>query len=402
MESRKLRAWSCLAVGLGLVSQAVNAKVALDPQSIDLEPFRLVPMVSAELRQDDNIYSLSSGEVDSLVAIISPSLVLAAQDRENSYTAQYALKAGLYDADGDDNYLDHIFKVNGHFEPSSRFRFDAGVGYSFLHDDRGTGFSSGQGLAFIQAMSGVDEYTLASLNGGVEYGAADAVGRVVLNGSFNQKRYDRDVVADVRDNDTLNSLLGFRFRLMPKTSLLLDYERVDTSYEGGVTPDTLDNRFLVGLQWENSAQTTGKLRIGDGRREVSGEEDRSSFTWDAGVVWSPLEYSSFTFDGGQRETDGDFPTVSIESKTFALGWNHDWSDRVSSRLSYSLGTDDHAVVTGNPSRSDDQTSISANVNYQMRRWLVFGAGLTSSERESNQSQFDNQRQIFSINAQVSL
>lgn len=402
MESWKVGRLSALAVAVGLVSQGVQAAVALDPQSIDLEPFRLVPSLSAELRQDDNIYNLSSNEVDSLIYIISPSVSLVAQDRENSYSVDYGFKAGFYDADGDDNYIDHNLNARGHFEPNGRFRFNLGAGYSILHDDRGTGATSGLGLAGIKLLGEPDQYTQTSLSGGAEYGAQDAAGLVVFNAGINQKRYDRDLAAQQRDFDGLNTLLGFRLRLMPKTTMLLDYEREDTNYKANVTPDTLDSRYLIGLSWENSAQTTGKVRLGNSKRDVSGGADISGFTWDAGVVWSPLEYAKFTFDGGERTTNGDFPAVSVDGKFYTLGWNHDWSERVSTRLSYDLRQEEYENASGNNYRSDDSTTIALSANYQMRRWLVLGASISNFERDSNLGNFDNNRNIIAINAQASL
>ena len=106
---------------------------------------------------------------------------------------------------------------------------------------------------------------------------------------MSQKRYARDFVAFGRDNDTLSSLLGLRARVMPKTTLLVDYEYTDTNYKTdlvkGGTADTQDNRILAGVSWENTAQTTGKLRLGQGKRAIEAGADINKFTWDLGVIW---------------------------------------------------------------------------------------------------------------------
>ena len=52
--------------------------------------------------------------------------------------------------------------------------------------------------------------------------------------------------------------------------VLANYEYTDTNYKTdlvkGGTADTQDNRILAGVSWENTAQTTGKLRLGQGKR----------------------------------------------------------------------------------------------------------------------------------------
>jgi polysaccharide biosynthesis protein VpsM len=403
MDSMKKLALLSAVVAFSAVETG-RAAVALDPQAFDLEPFRFIPTLTAEAKQDSNIYLLSADEVSSFVTILKPTFDLVAQDRDNTYTARYMAIAGFY-TEGDNNYVDNIFKVNAHVEPTGRFRFDAGAGYSFLHDDLGTGATEGLSLAALEAIGGPDKYNLAALNGGVEYGAQDAAGQVALNLDFGQKRYDRQVAADARDMDSLNSLLEFRLRIMPKTKLLLDYEYSKGSYDNALTAasaDYTENAYFLGVTWDSTASTTGKVRVGSNKRDVASGRAPSGLAWDVGVVWTPLERSRFTLDGRRRLQDGTFPTLSIDSRSLAVGWAHDWSTRIESKLTAGLGKDDHEIQTGFAPRADDSTTLGLVVNYQMRRWLVLGAGVSSTSRDSTQDQYDYDRKVFALNAQLSL
>ncbi len=401
----KKLALSSIAVAVGMASLAAQARVALDPQGVDLEPFLFVPSLEVGMRQDSNIYSLPSGqEVDSLVVTVAPTLRLVAQDRDNHYSVQYGLAAGLYSEDSNDNFIDHKLDVAAHFEPTSRFRFDVSGGYAILHDDRGTGFSEGKGLPFILAMSEPDQYTRMALGGGVGYGAEEAVGQIRFGLGLAQKRYDLDDRAAARDLDTLNMELGLSLRLMPKTKMLFDIEREQGKYDNASTAavsDYTETRFLVGLAWEATGKTTGKVRLGNSNRELESGNDLSKFTWTAGVVWSPREHSRFTFDGGQRTNDGTLPTRAIENTNYTLGWEHDWSERLESRISYGMSTDDHDRVD-NVKREDELTTIAASLNYQMRRWLVLGAGISLRSRDSTATGFEYDRDVYSLNALISL
>lgn len=393
-----------VGVATASLAQSAQAKVALDPQAFDLEPFRLIPTLLTELRQDSNIYNLSNNEVSSSVVIIQPTLDLVAQDRDNVYSARYSLKSGMFSEDAA-NYLDNMFSVKAHIEPTGRFRFDLGAGYNLLHDDLGTGYTEGLGAQSIARWGSPDTYDLATVNGGLEYGAADAAGQIALNLDFSQKRYDRLQPAVARDLDALNSSLEFRLRIMPKTKLLLDFEHSKGDYvyqQTASVSDYTEKRYLVGVTWESSANTTGKVRVGTAKRDKANGDSPSKFNWDVGVVWTPMDRSKFTLDGFEKFQDGTYPTTTIDSRNITLGWTHDWSDRWQSILKAGIGKDDHDVVAGFPGRQDDNVNYGLALNYQMRRWLILGAGAAVNNRDSTQNTYDHDRTIFSLNAQLSL
>jgi hypothetical protein len=137
-------------------------------------------------------------------------------------------------------------------------------------------------------------------------------GSLLLNLGLTNKRYDRTVAAVARDMDTLNYGVGFRYRVMPKTKVTFDIERSEGSYKNAATANTSDfeqTAFLVGATWENSAQTTGKIRFGQTERKVESGFDKSRFTYDANVTWSPRELTRFNFALSNGFSDGTLPTA---------------------------------------------------------------------------------------------
>ena len=404
MDIMKKLTLSSLTAAIALSAQGAVAGVALDPQAINLEPFQLVPLLGAQMIMDDNIYNLSANEVDSMIFVVSPSVSLSAQDRDNSYTLSYGINAGFYSEDGDNNYIDHALSAGAGLNVTSKSKLDLGASYSLLHDDLGTGATEGGGLAAINALSEPDQYRLAGLNGAMTYGAEGAVGQVVANLGLTNKRYDRTVAAVARDLDTLNYGVGFRYRVMPKTKVTFDIERSEGSYKNAATANTSDFEqmaFLVGATWENSAQTTGKIRFGQTERKVESGFDKSKFTYDANVTWSPRELTRFNFGLSNGFSDGTLPTVSIETTNYSAAWTQDWLERLSSTISYSLTNQDHTLsIPGN--REDDITSIGAKVDYQMRRRLVLGGGVSAKSTDSTLGQYNVDRNVFFLSVQASL
>jgi hypothetical protein len=53
-------------------------------------------------------------------------------------------------------------------------------------------------------------------------------------------------------------------------------------------------------------------------------------------------------------------------------------------------------------RDDDTVTAGLALNYQMRRWLILGTGVSVKDRSSSIPGFDLSRTVFSINTQISL
>lgn len=380
-----------------LASQVALAGVALEPASIDMEPFKFIPSLTVSALQDSNIYSSSTNEVSSSVVQVAPRFDLVARDRNNSYTAKYAILAGLY-GESNNNYIDHKFDLGTHIEPTDRFRFDVGASFGLLHDDLGTAATDGVASAVL-ALRDPDEYKQKGVTGGLEYGAKEASGQLVLNTGYTAKSYDDAAVAVSRDMATLNNLLGFRLRMAPKTKAILDLEYNKGSYDNAVTAnisDYTETNYMLGVSWEKTAATTGKARIGRSKRETN-VASNSKAIWDLGVQWTPQDRDRFSLNVGKRFQDGNNATT-IDSTNYTASWTHDWMDRLQSVVNVGLLKEDYQGIA----RNDETKNLGASLNYQMRRWFVLGGGVTLKDRSSTLPTAEHDRMIVSLNAQLSL
>lgn len=358
---------------------------------------KIVPSVSLVTMQDSNIYMASGNEVSSSILQVTPRFDIAAQDRANTYSFRYTMQLGLY-SKNNNNYDDHKFDLASHIEPNDRLRFDAGASYNLLHDDLGT--AGTEGLApSVLSVRNPDEYDNAVYKAGVEYGAKEATGQLAFNTNLNQKRYNTAAVAVTRDMDTWNNTLEFRLRMAPKTKALLNLEYNKGNYDHAVTAavsDYTETNYFAGVTWESTAATTGKIRIGNGKRETP-TFSKTKMIWDLGVQWSPLPRDVFSFNTGKRFQDGNNATT-IDNTTYSLSWTHDWLERLQSSANYSLSKEDYQGST----RADDTQNYGVSVNYQVRRWFVLGGGITVKDRSSTNAGFSYDRTVFALNAQLSL
>lgn len=404
MERKLKLGIASMGVSLLLGSTFANAEVALNAQGVQYGSFTFVPAVKATVGYDDNVYNFSGTEIGSWYAGVAPQFVWIAQDRNNTYQIVYGLDGRTYSHRSDDSYLDQNLGLKAHLEPNARLRLDGGLGYKMQHDARGSGRSTGyQWLpnaktGSISAMGEVDKYDVASLTAGFEYGAKDAAGMLLGSVGLDSKGYDRDLVANGRDNDRKNMALGFHVRLMPKTKATIELEHVDIDYDGA-TADTVDDRYYVGLLWENTVQTTGKARFGQSKRKVksaAGTADGDKFSWDVGLNWSPLERDMVTFVTGRAIADAEDTGATSLNTNYGIQWKHQWLDRLNTELGYGINKSEYAT------RDDDTKKYRIAANYQMRRWLVLSCELDMTNRNSDDSAFDTKRNIYAIGAQLSL
>ncbi|MDO8329925.1 MAG: outer membrane beta-barrel protein [Fluviicoccus sp.] len=391
------------STGLALLmgSRIASAEVALEPQGIQYGSFAFVPTLKTELGYDDNVYNFSDSEIGSFYLGVAPNFTLLTQDRNNTYQLSYALDGRTYSHKSDDSYLDQALGGSARIEPNARLRLNGGVSYKMLHESRGTGRSSGYTMDQLEAMGEVDKYDVAGIDGGLEYGALDARGMIVAALGFAQKEYDRSKVAASRDNDQMTASLGLRVRVLPKTKMTFDLERVDTNYSGAAQ-DAVDDRYYVGVAWENSAQTTGKLRLGKSKRDVSAGNSSSRLAWDAGVVWSPLARDTVSFITGRKTAEADDTQGTSVDTNASISWKHAWLDRLNTELGFGKFKTEYINAKGANYRDDDSDKWRIAMNYQMRRWAVLHAGIDNSNRDSTEAGFDSKRNIFTLGAMLSL
>jgi len=179
--------------------------------------------------------------------------------------------------------------------------------------------------------------------------------------------------------------------------MTFDLEHSDTNYSGA-TPDSVDDKYYVGVAWENSAQTTGKLRFGDAKRDVSGGKKSSKLSWEAGVVWAPLDRDAVSFMTGRKIVEVD--QMDTLDTNYSVAWKHEWLDRLNTEVGY--GTFKTEYLNAVVPREDNTDKIRLAVNYQMRRWVVLHAGVESTDRDSSSAAFDSKRNIFTVGALLSL
>jgi hypothetical protein len=307
----------------------------------------------------------------------------------------------------EDDYTDHFFLARADVEFNSRNRVIASLNFEDGHDARGSAFSIG----FGDQLTEPDKYKESDFDILYSYGAFNATGRLDVNFNVTELNYDIDT-ADYRARDRVFTTLGgtFFYRISPATDATFDIIYTDVDYKFALnTNNPLDSRqisYLVGLQWEATAQTSGFAKIGYQEKNFSSSmrEDFEGVDWALGVLWEPVEYSSVEFttrsDTNETNGEGNF----IRGDAHSIEWRHDWLERLRSSVRFTVANNRYEgqIVNDLGIRSDDNRRLQASAYYQFRRWLNFELRYTYDERDSSRDFIDFDRNQLMFNALITL
>jgi hypothetical protein len=355
-------------------------------------PVYFTPYLGLGGGHDDNLFYSSTNEKSSWLYVLSPGLRFDARDASKVFSVSYQSQYGVYTSSRNDNYWDH--NVAATFDtimaPSLYGRLD----YLFIHGH------DPRGLTDRPVQGSPDKWELSQPGVTLAYGAPGARGRVEAYYSYAMRKYINNLdVTAVSNRDTPEYGAAFYWRVMPRTSVLVEARETNQNY--WTSPlDSREQRYYAGVTWEASAATSGTVKVGQLRKKFdqSGIPDYSGTSWEALITWAPRTYSQFNFYSARYPTEstglGDF----ILSDATGILWTHNWTSYISTGVNARYQRDKYQGFD----RNDDTASIGLRVGYKFRRWLTLGAEYTYTKRDSNLDQFDFTKNLYFLTATASM
>lgn len=384
---------------LPLSIMAAMSANALQPASVDMGPFKMVPTLGIQTGQDDNIFLTDGNETDSWITVINPQVQFVAQDGPSSYSLTYGLNFGKYHDSSPDDYVDHNLKGDINLELNSRNFLDISAAYTKNHEPRGTGSNQGSNAT---ANAEPVEYDERSLDVAYTYGSREATGRFKVSGGILDKEYTNFEAQNAARNRITNYVDGtFYYRVAPKTQAIFEVKRKRIDYDLTTSPlDSTEMFYLVGATWEATANTSGTVKVGMSDKSFSSPtlQDDSSLSWEVSLNWSPIERSTFILSTAKLPEETDGSGSYIDRTSASLMWTHAWTEQLSSRVTAGRRNGDYV---GN-SREDDEDNFGIGLTYSMRRWLDLSLDWAYSDRSSNQAGLDYDKNTVYLRADIAL
>jgi len=418
-----------LAISTASYASSYDKEADRNDQSIPVAGALVTPLLKFKQGYDTNVTSAKDDKITSWYTIFQPSVKLTNEFGEfgkHNFELDWTFTHGAYHASREDSYNDHDVSGKLNYELSLRHRFMLQGGYIVGHEERGSRFSLGDGAQLEEP----DTYEQTF--GGVQYtfGAPTSDARLELEIGYLDNDYRsvyRDLGGDfpydttaVRDRNTTKFGGTFYYKVGSATDVTLEAWNSDISYDFTPRPQdelaSVENRIMLGAEWEATASTTGFAKIGYIEKdfELSTREDFDAVIWEVEVLWEPKTYSKVKFTTGQSadETNGEGFFIDednddierahvIENTQYAVEWTHQWRERLTSKLGYAM-SDDIYIATVGKIREDNNTAITASLFYDMNYWLSFSLDYRFTDRDSTRTGFVYDRQLYSLELRAAI
>jgi hypothetical protein len=407
--TQKLNKKSCNSIACKSLVVAGSALVpvlalAVDPQPIEAGPFNIVPTISFDARDTDNMFLSNTDEVSSKLYIVSPRVELTTESGGNTFSLAGQVDEANYSATDEDDYTDWRVGGDAHLQMNVRNSLDLNAGFFRTRETRGTGFSQGGFLP-----TSPDRYEESTWGGRYQFGTKESFGRLELSvNSYDKSYFNNRLTTRFRDREDFGWTGAFYLNISPRTDVFVEYSQRDVDYTtdpvvvagAGDSLDSDETYAYVGVSWEISGATTGSVKIGQGDKEFddSDRRDQDTSAWEASILWEPLTYSVFNFTASKQYGESTGIGDALETTNFAIDWQHAWSDSLSTSVSWFTSDDDY---TGSV-RADNIDALSLRMDYSVRRWVDVFVAFSRDKRDSNFGSFNYTQNIASFGFQASL
>jgi polysaccharide biosynthesis protein VpsM len=416
-------------VGLGMVLllagmvQAQEPEASSSPQAVVLGQERsaqqafgrsagyIHPFLSISERYTDNLYKTSNDKKSDYITTISPGLWLAlpgarqpllqlatsssspggvAISRFETETKRPLQAYGLYRAgieqlhnNRSDNLVTH--RAEGMVQYNLRGGLSLGVLdiYERDHDAYETGLNRTEINAFrSNLVNSILTYKISP--------------KFKLRGdySYYTLKYEADRNAFRERADNGFALYAF-YKVLPKTSVFVEYEFVDIDYDLDTLSDSKEYHYFTGLDWNMTGKSKGRIKVGYGVKDFDrkGVDNRDDLILEAQVDHRFTSKASMFVKVSRRTEETDLATTQdMLSDNLQVGYTQNLTDKIAASIkaAFSHNSYDKDLTIDNKTakRSDDYYSGNLALGYTPQEWLNLGVGYAYSDRNSNFATFD--------------
>lgn len=334
------------------------------------------PGISLVEMHNDNLLKRDANKISSNVTVLSPSVLMQAKSAANVYSLGYRADIGRYASSSADNFEDQSLWGIADLSLSSRASVRLNPQYTIGHDDRGSTYSA---LTRVP-----NTWHKAGGEGQFAYGTEDSQGRIVVDGSFYDVKYQNNRAVTTAFDKTMAGIGGtFYLRMAPKTFAFVQASDLRIEYDDAASKhlNSYEDRLMVGVTWKATAQTTGSFKVG-GLQKRFDNGTHPTFrgaSWEGGVRWSPREFIRLDVTSLRKTTE------STGVGSFVLITNH------TADLAYDLTERSTVHLVGGKLREqfhqsgrvDDTPSYGLKADYKLRNWLKVGADYTRAVKSSS-------------------
>jgi len=364
---------------------------SIQPQPINVYGFDFTPTLELSESYDDNFREVEHDVESTMVTKIAPAFELKAEDRNSATRLIWQPTRYIYHSDSDASNTAQRLRADSIMEFNDRNRLKLEAEARKYERTTSTAVEGINDKIESQRVAGL--YT---------FGAKSADNQIDFGANYARLRYDNsDGINDDKERDTTGVTTTWYHRLGSKTRALLEYDHYRFDYLQSDSPRSSNsNAVLGGAEWDLTARTTGKVRIGYEKKDFdeSTSKDLDNPTWQVDLAYKPRTYSTFTFLARQALAEGDDGSDAVKATFTQVGWRHGWTERITTVAQAGYGQYDYE----GQSRKDKLQDYNLAVIYQMRRWLDIELGYRYRDNDSDAENESFTRNLFQLSFNVSL
>jgi hypothetical protein len=368
-----------------------RARPDYDALGIRAGGFLIYPSVTVNGQYNDNIFATNEDEEDDFIFTFSPQIAFRSNFPRHSLNFTVQTDVGKYVDHTDEDFWDYNSRLAGRLDITRNNRLTAGAYFGREHDERDDPEDPGADVT----REPVEYYTYGGSLGFEQDFNRFNVG---LLGNFDRNDYneeDPDVNEDERDVNLFGGRLRTGYFISPRINAFVQggYQREERDASNRSGRDNNVYSGAVGTAIDITGLLFGEAFVGWSLQEFdeSQFDSESGLTYGIALTWNPTQLTSLRLDGAGGFAPSDVGSSNLESR-IGLRVDHELLRNVLIGGEIAYSRDDFQDTD----RTDNRIDVGPDITYLLNRYLSVGAGYTFTKRDSDDSDQEFTRNLFTL------
>ncbi len=362
-------------------------------------PVKLHAGLQVSQEMNSNIYATSDDEVDDYITVFSPGMLLTMQTQRHKLNLGVASATSQYKDNDDENFTSVTYQAGYNLNTASGIAFGISETFGTSEDPRPEQEASERKEHFTNRIISSLGYTFPSKKFSTE----------VFVNDFHLE-YDEDDDKDSNRREREYGV-GVYYRVLPKTSLLLEYSYGTTEYYDRTDEeyDSRSNFYRMGIKWDATARMNGALKVGYEDRTYADidHETKKAPAVDGDISYKITEETKIKVIVNLAIMETEYTGSAAESlsqsyfydhQQFGVGLVSRLMNRFTVDILASVSNDDYNNYEGGSldNRGDTTHAFDLTVGYDFNKNFNAGINYSAKDKESNDPEVEEAIQKVSV------
>ena len=362
--------------------------------NIKAGPVKVHPYITADTAYTTNAFSTAGNRVDDYITTYTPGLSLELPFRRHSLFLDYNIVDKNYKDFSDEDTTSR--NAYGLLNLKVGSRLDVSISDTYIkgHEPRGS-----------SATGSIEEFKNNIVDARIKHALVDVSS---IEFGYSGSSWSFDTAAnDFRERDENTLSVAIYLKVLPKTSVFVEYALKDVDYEViepilGVTLDNETDFAQVGIKWDATGKSTGILKAGYSWRDYDDKTLGEHNTWVGSLegVHNFDKYTTLTLTAARTLDETSLSGTRFTTSTGAFGeLKHKFYRKFSLAARGSRTEVDFSDPLATVEKRIDRVgTVGAGFGYDMQDSLTFALNYDHTKRNSNETAKDSIDNLYSVTA----